>query len=262
MYHRVVRGNRSESPRLAVDHVLFRDQLTALLERGYACTSLSDLLGRIDASQDVHGQVALTFDDAFADFSTFAWPVLRDLACRATLYVPTAHVGGTADWLPNDLGTQPLISWREVVELHEDGVEIGSHGHLHRPLDEEPAHAVAVDLEQSRAALRERAGIDVLSLAYPNGYASTATRRIARAAGFRSACVIGHSRQPVGGDRFAIRRLHARGAQHPQDLVRLVEGTNSIIERFEGFTKRTAEKPWRVARRARHHARALVGRSA
>src|ERR1700680_1479375 len=89
MYHRVVRGYRSDSARLAVDEALFRDQMTALRESGFVCTSLSDLLGRIDASQDVSRHVAVTFDDAFADFSAVAWPVLSDLKCQATLYVPT-----------------------------------------------------------------------------------------------------------------------------------------------------------------------------
>ena len=259
MYHRVVRGYRSDAAQIAVDESLFRDQMTALRESGFVCTSLSDVLGRIDASLQVDRHVAVTFDGAFSDFSAVAWPILRDLECRATLYVPTAHVGGTADWLPSDRGLLPLLSWRELVELHDDGVEIGSHGHVHRPLDEEPPQVVAVDLEQSRSALRECAGIDVLTLAYPNGYASRATRRIARAANFTSACVIGHSRQPVGGDRFAVRRLHARGTHHPWALIRLVEGQSSVVE---GFAKRAAEKPWRIARRARRRARTLVGRNA
>jgi peptidoglycan/xylan/chitin deacetylase (PgdA/CDA1 family) len=259
MYHRVVPGSRPDASRLAVDQVLFRDQMTALLERGYVCTSLSDLLGRIDAAQDVTRHVAVTFDDAYSDFGDFAWPVLRDLRCRATLYVPTAHVGGTADWLPGDGRSLPLLSWREIVDLRDDGVEIGSHGHVHRPLDEEPPEVVALDLERSRSTLRERVGTDVLTLAYPNGYASRTTRRIARAAGLASACVIGHSRQPVEGDRFAVRRLHVRGTHRPQDLLRLVEGRGAVIERA---AKRTAETPWRFARRARAHARTLVRRNA
>ena len=259
MYHRVVRGNRSDSARLAVDQVLFRDHLTALLERGFVCTCLSELLGRIDASQDVSRHVAVTFDDAFADFSVRAWPVLRELGCRATLFVPTAHVGRTADWLPSERASLPLLSWQEIVDLRDDGVEVGSHGHVHRSLDEQPPDVVAADLERSRSALHEHAGIEARTLAYPNGYASRATRRIAEDAGFTSACVIGHARQPVDADRFAVRRLHARGTHHPQDLIRLVEGRGSLVE---GFAKRTAETPWRIARRAGRRARTLAGKNA
>lgn len=258
MYHRVVRGNRYDSARLAVDQVLFRDQMTVLSEHGFVCTSLSELLGRIDASQDVSRHVAVTFDDAFADFSVCAWPVLRELQFRATLYVPTAHVGLTADWLPIERGSLPLLSWPEIVDLHDDGVEVGSHGHVHRPLDEQPPEVVAGDLARSRSALHEQAGIEARTLAYPNGYASRATRRLAQAAGFTSACVIGHARQPVDGDRFAVRRLHARGTHHPPDLIRLVEGRSALVE---GFAKRSAEKPWRIARRAGRHARTLVGKN-
>jgi peptidoglycan/xylan/chitin deacetylase (PgdA/CDA1 family) len=255
MYHRVVGRYRSDSGKLAVDEALFRDQVAALRQQGSVCTSLSEVLRRIDSAQDVSRYVAVTFDDAFADFGERAWPILRAFGCRATLFVPTAHVGANASWLSGDDASLPLLSWQELSDLHADGVEIGSHGHVHRPLDEEPSDVVAADLERSRRALREHTGAEVFSLAYPNGYASRVTRNIAREHGFASACVIGHSRQAVHGDRFAVRRLHVRGTHRPQDLTRLIEGKGSALE---GFAKRSAEKPWRAARRARRGARPKI----
>src|SRR6266480_1595331 len=40
----------------------------------------------------------LTFDDAYADFATAAWPLLRARGYPAALMVPTAHVGGHDVW--------------------------------------------------------------------------------------------------------------------------------------------------------------------
>ena len=37
--------------------------------------------------------VLITFDDAYADFRTVAWPILRDRQVPVTLFVPTAYPG-------------------------------------------------------------------------------------------------------------------------------------------------------------------------
>jgi peptidoglycan/xylan/chitin deacetylase (PgdA/CDA1 family) len=38
--------------------------------------------------------VLITFDDAYADFRTVAWPILRERRVPVTLFVPTAYPGG------------------------------------------------------------------------------------------------------------------------------------------------------------------------
>lgn len=44
--------------------------------------------------------ILLTFDDGYADFGAYVWPILRDLRLPAILFVPTGHVGadGPAFW--------------------------------------------------------------------------------------------------------------------------------------------------------------------
>ena len=44
----------------------------------------------------VRKPVILTFDDGFLDFHESVLPLLTDAGLPATLYVPTAYVGGTS----------------------------------------------------------------------------------------------------------------------------------------------------------------------
>src|SRR5689334_7595099 len=100
MYHSVSpapaeRGFR----RYRVAPGLLDEQLSALAGAGLRGVSLSELLEQARLGRDVRRLVALTFDDAFADFAEHALPLLVRHRVQATLYVPTAHVGRDAGWL-------------------------------------------------------------------------------------------------------------------------------------------------------------------
>ena len=75
--------------------------------------------------------VALTFDDAYRDFVTAAWPLLRRYGFTATMFVPTDHVGGRADWDRHLGEPADLMSWRELSALADQGLAIGAHSGSH-----------------------------------------------------------------------------------------------------------------------------------
>ena len=52
----------------------------------------------VQNSRKIPGKpIVLTFDDAYGDFYYNAWPLLRKYGFRATVFVPTDYVGGSAD---------------------------------------------------------------------------------------------------------------------------------------------------------------------
>jgi colanic acid/amylovoran biosynthesis glycosyltransferase len=87
-YHRI--GNPSQAPPGMVSATPrgFERQMRALAS--WACpVSLEQMLvGRLPPRA-----VAVTFDDAYADFAEQAWPVLRRHGIPVTLFVPTAYPG-------------------------------------------------------------------------------------------------------------------------------------------------------------------------
>lgn len=237
MFHSV--GPQSDT--LTVDPARLRTFLAALLAGGYEVVGLSEALGRPAARV-----VALTFDDAMADFLTHAMPVLTELGCRASLYAPVAHLGGVADWKAGPMSGRPLLDWSGLGEVVAAGHEVGAHGLKHVPLDVLPEHVVRDHARRAKAELEGHLGVPVVSFAYPHGYAAPSTARAVRACGYRNACVIGYRRHPLNDDPMRVNRLTLHPRRDPVELARSIADCRpSVVARV----KSVGSPGWRTARR-------------
>ena len=113
-------------------------------------------------------RIALTFDDGLLNTFEVAYPILRDLGIKATLFVVsgvfTGDVG-TEQIRPND--HSPLMTYEQVKELHKLGWEIGSHSHTHRVFDTLDDHDAYTELVHSKELLTE---FGTVSFAFPAGH--------------------------------------------------------------------------------------------
>jgi len=94
-YHRVERAGTETGryPRLMVSPEVFGAQMSFVARR-FRVLSMPELLAATRTGDRLPPRaLLLTFDDAYADFATHAWPVLRRLGLPATLFVPTAFPG-------------------------------------------------------------------------------------------------------------------------------------------------------------------------
>jgi peptidoglycan/xylan/chitin deacetylase (PgdA/CDA1 family) len=92
----------------------------AWLARSYQLVSLGDVLARLDGGDALPPRsVLITFDDAYRDFASKAWPVLRANRAPAALFVPTAYPGDPtrAFWwdrlhraLTRSAGPEPVVT--------------------------------------------------------------------------------------------------------------------------------------------------------
>lgn len=130
--------------------------------------------------------IAITFDDAFENFATLAWPLLRDAALPATLFVVTRRVGGHNDWNEraggrHEIPELPLLDWEELGRLRDEGVEIGAHSRSHARLVGASRDLLRDEVDGSAEDLRRELGIEPEGFAYPYGEvdrpASEAVRR-------------------------------------------------------------------------------------
>lgn len=241
MYHAIGSEMPAELDDLSVRPERLREQLTALIEDGRRLLGLTDALAA-DPREDV---VALTFDDGYRDFVEEALPILTELGAGATQYVPTSVIGGATDWLPAPADRIEVMDADEIVAVAAAGIEIGSHGHRHVPIDVRPRAEVADDIGRSRTILTELIGRPVTSFCYPHGYNSPHVRRALRAAGYDNACAIGHRRHRRDGDVYAVERLMATESHTGEAVVRLVrEGVPGPVPTLKSW----AGPAWRATR--------------
>jgi peptidoglycan/xylan/chitin deacetylase (PgdA/CDA1 family) len=245
MYHSVsaVGGPMRD---LAVPAKRLGEQLGALSAAGYRLAGMSEALDLLDAGS-TDKLVAVTFDDGYLDFLTEGVPALSAAGAHATLYASVGHLGELAGWLGGmsaDFGR--LLTWDELAEVAESGVEIGNHSLLHHPLDVLPERQLRNEIVSGHDELEQRLGRRVRSFAYPHGYHGRRVREIVREAGHDNATEVGRRLYRPGDDRFAVPRLQPTPDHTGADLVALVsDGGPQLIPRI----KRLAKPAWRVARK-------------
>ncbi len=134
-----------------------------------AVVSVAELL-LLDADRSA---VAITFDDAFANFATAAWPLLRERSLPATLFVPTRHVGKTNQWTATrgvSMPALPLLDWDTLAQLAEEGVTLGAHTRTHADLRALDGAAMADEIAGSFEDIARVTGRRADGFAYPYGY--------------------------------------------------------------------------------------------
>lgn len=193
----------------------FRRQMEWLASSGIRVVGVEELLALPDATD----AVSLTFDDGFANFASVAWPVLRTHGFPATVFVVSDRIGGTSDWNAGEPGLPelPLMGWDTLGRLAGEGVQIGSHGATHVPLDEVDGDRLRREVCESARVLSERLGRPPRAFAYPYGRHGSGCVRLVRetydwAAGTRFR-ILGS-----GDDPYELPRLDVHYFRRPGSL--------------------------------------------
>jgi peptidoglycan/xylan/chitin deacetylase (PgdA/CDA1 family) len=231
---------------LAVPPKRLAEQLGALSAAGYRLVGLSEALDLL-AAGTTDPIVAVTFDDGYRDFLAEGVPALDRAGARATLYASVAHLGGYAGWLGGSAPAfGPMLTWSELAEVADAGVEIGSHSLIHHPLDVLPPAQLREEIVRSRDELEQRLQRPVRSFAYPHGYNGRRVRDAVAAAGHDNATEVGRRLHRPGGRRLAVPRLQPTPDHSGADLLALVAGGGpQLVPRLKQLT----QPGWRAVRR-------------
>ncbi len=251
MYHSISTSTNPLFKRWAVSPELFDEHLAYLSQQRYTPITVTDLMrARTHGDKKLPSRpVILTFDDAYADFYENAFPALQRHGFVATLYVPTAYVGGASSWLrPEDETIRPMATWSQLVEMSAAGIECGGHSHAHVQMDAIPAARAQAEIQQCKALLEDHLNQEVLSFAYPHGWTTWSVKRMVRAAGYTSACAIRNMHSSPTDDPFELARLVVTGDISVADLTQLLTHHMTPLE----ATFRNAARPlWRFVPRSK-----------
>ncbi len=154
---------------ISVSPAEFESNLRALESNGVTVLPLPDLLRH----RDERHAVAITFDDAYTNFESDAWPRLKERGFAATLFVPTGFVGRENNWdaLPGrGMPSLPILGWPALGRLRADGVLLGAHTRSHPDLRKLDGTALEDEIAGSCEDLRRETGTLAESFAYPYGF--------------------------------------------------------------------------------------------
>ncbi|MDM8545393.1 polysaccharide deacetylase family protein [Candidatus Venteria ishoeyi] len=133
-------------------------------------------------------QLAVSFDDGFANLLEHALPQMQAKAIPATLFIPTAALGQYPPWLqaghhPNK--TEILMTAEQLQNLSEQWVKIGSHANHHIDLTQLKSADLEAELQQSKTCLNTLLNKPVDLLAFPYGRYDNNVIQVARKTGYQ-----------------------------------------------------------------------------
>lgn len=201
-YHRV----SDERDELAVRPSRFREQIAALAAAGYNVVDVASAAALLRSGDPVTGVVALSFDDGYRDVAEHAVPVLAEHGFRATVFVATGVVDGTArfSWYEQQ---PPVMSWPEIAALDGGSLVFEAHTVTHPNLLALDEGEAAAEVVGSKRALEEHLGRAVSVFCYPAGLYDEREKRLARGAGFAAATSCEPGANTSATDPYELRRI-------------------------------------------------------
>jgi peptidoglycan/xylan/chitin deacetylase (PgdA/CDA1 family) len=187
MYHNV--ADAAEDPHgVCISPDRFAEQLAWLKERKLRGVSVGVLVDAMSAGCE-RGLVGITLDDGYVSVLEHAVPELLRHEFTATMFIVSDLLGGTNVW-DDDGPVWRLLSARQVADIADAGMEIGSHSATHIRLAGMAPQRLAAEVSASRARLSEIIGRPVRGFAYPWGNMDAAARRAVKDAGYDYACSV------------------------------------------------------------------------
>lgn len=190
----------------------FKQQM-GFLAKYYKPISLKEAFIYLKNKKDIPKKaVVVTFDDGYEDNYVNAYPMLKQLQIPATIFLIAGYIG-TDKILPHDIGDNPLnnrlLSWKEVREMTQDGVEFGSHTLSHMNLTRRDLD-INSEILESKRIIEKELDKEVWAISYPYGLLKDFNHEVKQAVrqvGYSCGCSAMNGVNDTQTDIFELRRI-------------------------------------------------------
>ncbi len=228
LYHSV--GQSLEN---SIDRDVFAHQMSLLAER-FQIVRLRDLAAAMSSAGPANVAV-VTFDDGMRDNHEVALPILERLGLKATFFVTTGFVGGL---FPASAGRCPMMTWSQVREVARLGHEIGAHTVSHVKLPQVSPEVATVEIRDSKRALEDALGTEVVSFAYPKGRLDERIVSMVGEAGFRWAVTTEPALVGPSPDWLQLPRVWVDRDCGPREFLAKVSPAETWYRRLDRVSRR------------------------
>ena len=174
---------------------LFEQQLLYLKNNNYEVITMDKLYEIMQDSKKNNStkkRVVLTFDDGWENQYKYAFPLLKKYGVPAMFYVYT-----------RPLGYKHFLTWNQLHEMKDAGMEIGSHTLTHPFFKKSDEKSLRFEITESKKVLEKKLGIPINHFAAPFGYSNEHIESIVKEAGYKTGRTI--YRGPHQSNPYSLR---------------------------------------------------------
>jgi peptidoglycan/xylan/chitin deacetylase (PgdA/CDA1 family) len=199
-YHRLV--DKIRYPGTEITPAAFEAEMQQLKDAGITVISMQDLLAWKRGEKNIPPRSAvITFDDGWKSQYEVGWPIMKKFGYPFTMFIYTEGVRG------GSLGGGEAITWEQLADMRDNGVDIQAHSATHQDLRE--GHNIMLvagggkrtktkltgpqyeewiqnEVVGSKQLLEQRLGIKVNCFAVPFGSYNEHVKEIARNSGYEA----------------------------------------------------------------------------
>src|SRR6267143_3672252 len=199
-YHLLV--DKVRYPGTEITPAAFEAQMKELKDRGITVISMQDLLAWKRGEKNIPPRCAVvTFDDGWKSQYEVGWPIMKKFGYPFTMFIYTEGVRG------GSLGGGEAITWEQLADMRDNGVDIQAHTATHQDLREGHNIMLAApggkrtrtkltgaqyeqwvqnEVVGCKQLLEQRLGIKVNCFAVPFGNYNEHVKELARNAGYEA----------------------------------------------------------------------------
>jgi peptidoglycan/xylan/chitin deacetylase (PgdA/CDA1 family) len=243
MYHMISEPQTAAEVRFACPPKQFEKHLQLLLKKGYTPVSINQVSNYYTKNIPLPDKaVLITLDDGFEDNYLNALPIFQRYQIPAVIYLATGVIGKTNQWMAAPtFSKRKMLSWSQIKEMTDHGIEFGSHTVSHPRLNELDDNKVEQELIMSKQTIEEHLGKECVHFAYPYGLLTESTRDLAQKTGFKTACSTRSGFNNVKRDPLILHRIEVYGNDSAWKLSQKINfGTNeaSLLFPLQYYAKR------------------------
>lgn len=200
MYHSV----SDSGAFFAVSPEEFEQQMKFIRDAGFDSVFASEIAACMQSGK-LARTTCVTFDDGYEDVYTNAYPVLKSLGIKATVFLITNEIGGS--YTNSEGRTFPLLNRGQIEEMCASGlVEFMPHGHTHRKLHQLNETEQEKEIVVSRDTVKDVTGTSANVFAYPRGRTTPAIAKLLERLGFTRALGVVPGLVHTDSDRYNLPR--------------------------------------------------------
>src|SRR5438445_2038506 len=134
-FHRLV--DKVSYPGTEITPAAFEAQMKELKDRGITVIPMQDLLAWKRSEKNIPPRCAvITFDDGWKSQYEVAWPIMKKFGYPFTMFLYCEGVAG------GSLGGGQAITWEQLADMRDNGIDIEAHSATHQDLRE--GHAITL----------------------------------------------------------------------------------------------------------------------